>query len=66
MARLPSRAAWTKRSPPVLRQALREIRERFPASASKTIVVQWARRRRARDAGNRPEIFVDGPQVMVR
>ena len=47
-------------------QALGEIRERFPASASKTIVVQGTGRWRARDARDRAEIFVDGPQAMVR
>ena len=46
-------------------QALREIRERGLASASKTIVVQHTRRWRAGDAGDRAQIFVDGPQIMV-
>jgi hypothetical protein len=45
----------------VLRQALREIRERVPASASKTIVVQGTWRRRSRHTGDRAEIFVDSP-----
>jgi hypothetical protein len=58
-------------------QALREIRGRVPALASKTIVVQrregilkrrWkvARFGRACDAGDCTEVFVNGPQVMVR
>jgi len=34
------------------------------ASALRTIVVQWARRWRAFDARDRPEIFVDGAEVM--
>ena len=42
-------------------QALREIRERFPASNSKTIVVERTWRWRAGDAWDRAEIFVDGP-----
>jgi len=46
---------------PMLRQALREIKERFPASASKTIVMEGTWRWRARDAWDRAEIFVDGP-----
>jgi hypothetical protein len=33
IARLPFRAAWTKRSPPVVRQALREIWERLERAA---------------------------------
>lgn len=37
-----------------------------PASASKTIVVQWTWCWRACDARDRAEIFVDGPQVMIR
>jgi len=61
----------------VLRQAVRGIKERVPASASKTIVVQHRERilkrswkiawfDRACDAGDRAEIFVNGPKVMVR
>jgi len=46
---------------PMLRQALREIGERFPASTSKTIVVEGTWRWRARDARDRAEIFVGGP-----
>jgi len=46
---------------PMPRQALREIRERFAASASKAIVVEGTWRWRARDAWDRAEIFVDGP-----
>ena len=59
-------AAGTKKSPSVLRGALREIRGSFLALASETIVVQRARRWRACDARDRAEIFVDGPKVMVR
>ena len=36
----------------------------FSASALRTIVVQWARCWRAFDARDRPEIFVDGAEVM--
>jgi len=36
------------------------------AATSKAIVMPRARRGRSCDAGDRTEIFVDGPQVMVR
>src|SRR5260370_11519555 len=60
-------AAWTKRSPPVLREALREIGDLFSAAVLRTIVAQL---RLARDysvdAGDSAEIFVDGAKVMIR
>ena len=46
-------AAGTKKSPSVLRGALREIRGSFLALASETIVVQRARRWRARVQASR-------------
>src|SRR5258708_22571181 len=66
-APLPFREAWTKRSPPVLREEPREIGDLFSAAVLRTIVAQL---RLARDysvdAGDGAEIFVDGPKVMVR
>ena len=56
------RAAWKKISPPLLREALREIGDLFSAALLRTIVAQL---RLARDysvdAGDGAEIFVDGP-----
>src|SRR5882762_1964767 len=61
------KAAWTKRSPSVLRGALREIGDPFSAAVLRTIVAQL---RLARDysvdAGNGAEIFVDGTEVVIR
>lgn len=66
-----------KKSPLAFCQALREMKLRVPASVSKTIVVQHRERILNRswkvawfgwacDAGDRAQILVDGPQIMVR
>ena len=52
--------------PPVPGQAPGEIGALSPATALETIVVQRTRRWRSGYAGDRTEIFVNGPQVMIR
>src|SRR5258708_35349033 len=59
-------AAWTKRSPPLLREALREIGDLFSAAVLRTIVAQLRLARDYRvDARDIAQIFVYGPKVMI-
>ena len=45
---------------------IRTCSSRGAAAVSRTIVMQWAGRWGACDAGDGAEIFVDGAQVMIR
>jgi len=66
VARLPFRAAWTKRSPQCSVRHRRVPGSNFHP-ASRAVVVPWVSRiGRAFDAGDSAKIFVDGSQVTIR